>query len=75
MFRETLSSVPWEMAESDDIDAWWETWKDLFAAVSIDVPVVRWHRSKMKCWFSAVTIKAIRLKCIVYRKLKRKPSD
>ena len=29
-FRETLSSVPWEMAEANDIDSWWEDWKDLF---------------------------------------------
>jgi len=41
-FRETLSSLPWEMAESSDIDSWWEDWKDLFyAAVSTDIPVVR----------------------------------
>ena len=29
-FRVTLSSVPWEMAESNDSDSWWEDWKDLF---------------------------------------------
>ena len=64
------------MAESSDIDSWWENWKDLFlAAVSTDIPVVHWHRSKMKCWLSLAAIKAIKQKCIVYRKLKRKPSD
>jgi len=75
-FRETLSSVPWEIAESSDIDSWWENWKDLFfAAVSTDIPVVRWRRSKMKCWLSLATIKATKQKRIVYRKLKHKPSD
>ena len=75
-FRDTLSSVPWEIAESSDIDSWWENWKDLFlAAVSTDIPVVRWRRSKMKCWLSLAVIKAIKQKRIVYRKLKRKPSD
>jgi len=55
-FRASLSTVPWNLAVSNDIDIWWDNWKDLFfAAVSSDVPVVRWRRSKMKCWFSQHT--------------------
>lgn len=64
------------MAESDDIKCWWESWKDLiFAAVNTDIPSVCWRRSKMKSWFSTTTIKVIRLKRIVYRKMKRLVSD
>ena len=75
-FRETLSSIPWEMAKSDDIDSWWESWKDLFfAAVNTDIPTVRWRRFKMKSWLTATTIKAIRLKRLVYRKMKCSASD
>ena len=29
-FCETLSSIPWEMAKSDDINSRWESWNDLF---------------------------------------------
>ena len=64
------------MAKSDDIDSWWESWKDLFfAAVNTDIPTVRWRRFKMKSWLTATTIKAIRLKHLVYRKMKRSASD
>ena len=75
-FCETLSSILWEMAESGDIDSWWESWKDLFfAAVNTDISSVRWHRSRMKSWLTATTIKAIRLKHTVYHKMKRSASD
>ena len=75
-FRASLSSVPWDIAVSDDIDTWWESWKDLFlAAVSSHVLMVRWRRSKMKCWLSPGTIKLIKKKRLVYRRLKRSFSD
>ena len=32
-FCKCLLSVPWALAEADDIDVWWSQWKDLFFAV------------------------------------------
>ena len=76
VFRASLLTIPWNLAVSDDINMWWDNWKDLFfAAVSSDVPVVHWCRSKMKCWLSTRTIKLIRLKRVIYRRLKRSLSD
>ena len=76
LFTNFEKPVPWEIAGSDDIDSWWESWMDLFfAAVSTDFPMVQWCRSKMNCWLSPSTIKAVKLRCIVYHKLKCKPSD
>ena len=75
-FRASLLTVPWNLAVSDDINLWWDNWKDLFfAAVSSDVSVVHWRRSKMKCWLSSGTIKLIKLKRVIYRRLKRSFSD
>ena len=45
------------------------------SAVSTDIPVVHWRRSRMKCWLSLATIKAIKQKRVVYRKLKCETSD
>ena len=47
----------------------------LLAAVSSHVPVVRWRRSEMKCWLSPQTIKLIKKKHLVYRRLKCHFSD
>ena len=75
-FRSSLSSIPWDLAVSEDINTSWESWKDFFmAAVSSHVPMVRWHRSKMKCWLSPQTIKLIKKKRLVYCRLKRHFSD
>ena len=43
--------------------------------MSSDVPVVRWCRSKMKWWLSTSTIKLIRLKRVIYHRLRCLPSD
>ena len=45
------------------------------AAVSSHVPMVRWRRSKMKCWLSPQTIKLIKKKRLVYCHLKYRFSD
>ena len=29
-FRGSLSSVPWDLTVSDDINTWWENWKDFY---------------------------------------------
>ena len=47
----------------------------IFAAVSSEVPVVCWHRSKTKHWLSPHTIKLIKLKHVIYRRLKHSFSD
>ena len=31
-----LQSIPWELAEADNIDIWWSHWKDLFFAAVHD---------------------------------------
>ena len=46
-----------------------------YAAISSHAPMVRWRRSKMKCWLSPGTIKLIKKKRLVYRRLKRSFSD
>ena len=44
-----LLSVPWVLAEADDIDVWWSQWKDLFFAVVQDsVTQDCWLCKKMK---------------------------
>ena len=44
-----LLSVPWILAEADDIDVWWSQWKDLFFVVVQDsVTQVCWWRKKKK---------------------------
>ena len=71
-FRKYLLSVPWDLAEADDIDVWWSQWKDLFlAAVKDSVAQVHWRRKKMKNWLSEATQQLVRLKRLCYRKLKK----
>ena len=37
-FHKSLASVPWHLAEVEDIDVWWIHWKDLFTATNDTVP-------------------------------------
>ena len=72
MYRKSLDSVPWDLAEAEDVDVWWTQWKDLFFAVINDtVPQVCWRRRRMKVWLSEATLYLVRLKRLCYRKLKK----
>ena len=73
-FRDILGNVPWQLSESDDVDVWWTQWKDLFLAAAYDaIPSVKWKRHKMKNWLSYDTIKLIKKKRSLYRKLQQNP--
>ena len=72
LYRRALDSVPWDLAEDEDIDLWWTQWKDLFFATVHDtVCTVQWRRRRMKNWLSSATIQLIRLKRLCYKKLKK----
>ena len=46
-YRESLTSILWDIAECDDIELWWSQWKALFfAAVDDIIPQVKWKRLK-----------------------------
>ena len=73
-FRDILGIVPWQLSESDDVDVWWTQWKDLFLAAAYDtIPSVKWKHHKMKGWLSYDTIKLIKKKRSLYRKLQQNP--
>ena len=38
MFCKSLASVPWDLAEAEDIDTWWTQWKDLFLLQQMMLP-------------------------------------
>ena len=47
----------------------------VFSAVSSVIPTVKWKQSKMKQWFTSATLHLIRVKCCLYRQMKRVGSD
>lgn len=58
-FKGSLYSIPWNLAVSEDINTWWESWKDFLWLLCLFM-FLWWGSIDKKCRLSPHTIKLIK---------------